>query len=67
MKTSKKSQTLQAAIKEAGLQAGDQIGQIMDKVGEGKVVVVVPVILANTGTIVLNRELEWEGGDTETA
>jgi hypothetical protein len=58
--------TLQTALSEAGTQAADQIGQIMDKVGEGKVVVVVPVILANTGTIVLNRELDLEGGDTET-
>lgn len=66
MRQSKKVQTLQAAIGEAGTQAADQIGQIMDKVGEGKVVVVVPVILANTGTIVLNRELDWEDGDNET-
>jgi hypothetical protein len=63
---SKKRMTLQTALSEAGTQAADQIGQIMDKVGEGKVVVVVPVILANTGTIVLNRELDLEGGDTET-
>jgi hypothetical protein len=63
---SKKRMSLQTALSEAGTQAADQIGQIMDKVGEGKVVVVVPVILANTGTIVLNRELDLEGGDTET-
>jgi hypothetical protein len=66
MPQSKKRASLQSTIEAAGTQAADQIGQMMDKVGEGKVVVVVPVILVNAGTIVLNRELDLEGGDTET-
>jgi hypothetical protein len=55
------------SLQDATIAGGEEVARILNNVGEGKTVVVAvvtPVII--TGTIILNRELEWEGGDIET-
>jgi hypothetical protein len=58
-------QSLSQQVETVGTKAADQIAKVMDSVGEGKtvVVVVVPVVIGN---MILARELDWEGGDTES-
>lgn len=62
-KIMKKGQSLQAAVEKMSTVAGENVAKALEGVGDGRtnVIVVVPVVF--TGTIVLNREMEWSGDE----
>lgn len=60
------AQSLSMATEKAAGAAAGAVAQALEDAGERSVVVVVVPVIVTGNTVVLNREWEWEGDESES-